>query len=266
MKNKDKTIAKNIDKKMKKTGLEAPSVKSRPGIITNPVHLLIVIAISIFLTEALVMLALSILPPLPIYQMALLDALLLITIAFPLLYVFFVKPYIAEHARMEEKLRAMSITDELTGLYNRRGFMTFANQQLKVANRMKRGVLLVYADFDGLKFINDWFGHQEGDLMLVNTANLLSNVFRESDIIARIGGDEFVVFSIETTDVDVETIRNRFEKDLEANNAKRANAHKISLSVGIVYYKQENPYSLNEILNRADQLMYEQKKHTRRFR
>jgi diguanylate cyclase (GGDEF)-like protein len=251
---------------MKKTSLEAPVIQSRPGFIMNPVHLLIVIAISIFLTESIVMFVLSILPPLPIYQAAFIDALLLIAIAFPLLYVFLVKPYIAERARMEEKLRTMSTTDELTGLYNRRGFLTLANQQLKVANRMKRGVLLIYADVDGLKFINDWFGHQDGDLILVEIANLLNNVFRESDIIARMGGDEFVVFSIETTNVDVETIRNRFDKHLEDYNAKRSNANRISLSAGIVYYKQEHPYSLNEILNRADQLMYEQKKHNRRFR
>jgi diguanylate cyclase (GGDEF)-like protein len=168
---------------------------------------------------------------------------------------------ITKRKKLEEKLHALTLTDELTGIFNRRGFSTLANQQLKIANRMKRGVLLLYADVDSLKLINDEFGHKEGDLILVKTANLLKEVFRESDIIARIGGDEFVVFSIETMDSSVETLRARLEKSIENYNTIRNHIFRLSISIGIMYYKQEFSYSLDELLAQADKMMYEQKRH-----
>jgi PAS domain S-box-containing protein len=95
---------------------------------------------------------------------------------------------ITERNEMEEELRMLSLTDELTGLYNRRGFLTLCEQQLKMANRAKQGVYMLYADVDGLKKINDSLGHKEGDYALINTARVLTDTFRESDIIARLGG------------------------------------------------------------------------------
>ncbi|MBI4684324.1 MAG: diguanylate cyclase [Nitrospirae bacterium] len=162
--------------------------------------------------------------------------------------------------KMEKKLRALSLKDDMTGLYNRRGFLTFARQQLKMANRRKEGVMLLFADLDGLKMINDGFGHKAGDLILMRTAALLKNVFRESDIIARIGGDEFVVFSIETPGIDIELIKDRFEKHVENYNARRPHIFRLSVSTGIVYYKPGCPYSIEELLTQADKLMYEQKR------
>jgi diguanylate cyclase (GGDEF)-like protein/PAS domain S-box-containing protein len=171
---------------------------------------------------------------------------------------------ISERKRMEEKLHAMLITDELTGLYNRRGFFSLVRQQLKMANRMKKGLLLLYTDVDSLKLINDEFGHKEGDLILVKAANLLKEVFRESDIIARIGGDEFVVVSIGVDDTDVEKIEARFEKCLEDYNAKRDHVFRLSMSKGMSYYQQECHYSVEELLVQADKLMYEQKKRKKK--
>ncbi len=168
---------------------------------------------------------------------------------------------ISERKRMEEKLQTLSITDELTGLYNRRGFFTFANQELKRSNRMKEGVLLLYSDLDYLKAINDGFGHEKGDQLLVNTANLLKDIFRESDIIARIGGDEFVILSIGNIHKDVETLRVRLEKGIENYNQKRDHIFKMSISIGIVYCKQEGSCSIDEMLAQADQLMYENKRN-----
>ena len=86
----------------------------------------------------------------------------------------------------------MSLHDELTGLYNRRGFITLAEQQLKIADRMKTSILLLFGDLDGMKFINDTFGHQEGNQALIDTTNILKDTFRGSDILARVGGDEFL--------------------------------------------------------------------------
>ncbi len=167
---------------------------------------------------------------------------------------------ISARKRMEEKLQTLSITDELTGLYNRRGFFTFANQELKRSNRMKEGILLLYSDLDHLKAINDGFGHEKGDQLLVKTANLLKDIFRESDIIARIGGDEFVVFSTSNTRKDIEPLQARLEKGIEDYNKKRDHIFKLSLSAGIVYCQQECDCTIDELLAEADQLMYENKR------
>ncbi len=166
---------------------------------------------------------------------------------------------ITDRKSMEEDLRTLAITDELTGLYNRRGFLTLAGQQLKLASRLKRGVLLFYADLDGLKMINDRYGHQEGDTAILETSNILKSVFRESDIVARIGGDEFVVFPVQVTDSSAETLSRRFNEHLERKNNKRDGRYGLSVSIGIVYY-EECLHSIEELLVEADNLMYEQKK------
>jgi diguanylate cyclase (GGDEF)-like protein/PAS domain S-box-containing protein len=171
---------------------------------------------------------------------------------------------ISERRELEEQLRALTLTDELTGLYNRRGFMTLATQQLRIANRLKRGALLLFADLNDMKWINDTFGHQEGDLVLRETADILKNIFRESDIIARIGGDEFVVFPVDITDTSVEALNKRFQEYLEVHNAKRGRNYKLTMSIGIVNYEQECRYSIDELLDQADKLMYE-KKRLRKF-
>ncbi|HEX5581471.1 MAG TPA: two-component regulator propeller domain-containing protein, partial [Gemmatimonadaceae bacterium] len=93
----------------------------------------------------------------------------------------------------EEVLRAMSLRDEMTGLYNRRGLLTLAEQQARAAARERRGFVLLFADLDGLKWINDTLGHAAGDGAIVDAATLLRETFREADIIARLGGDEVVV-------------------------------------------------------------------------
>ncbi|MHA2123177.1 MAG: diguanylate cyclase, partial [Promethearchaeota archaeon] len=103
---------------------------------------------------------------------------------------------ISERIKMEEELRSLSLTDQLTGLYNRRGFITLADQYLKVLDRQKQGIFLLYADLDRLKWINDELGHNEGDRAIVQTAKILRDNYRKSDVIARMGGDEFVVLPV----------------------------------------------------------------------
>lgn len=160
---------------------------------------------------------------------------------------------------MEEELRALTLTDELTGLYNRRGFLTLAKQQLKISNRLKKGVLILFADMDGLKNINDQFGHNEGDLAIIEIASIFKEIFRESDIIARIGGDEFVVFPVEISDKSPEILNARFIKQIEVHNKDRDFDRQLRVSIGIVYYPKECPYSIDELLTQADKKMYEQK-------
>src|SRR5579885_3216035 len=100
---------------------------------------------------------------------------------------------------LERELRSLALTDDLTGLYNRRAFLTLASQQMKLSRRKGKSLLLFFADVDGLKRINDEFGHQAGDLAIARTAEALERSFRKSDIVARIGGDEFVALAFEAS-------------------------------------------------------------------
>jgi diguanylate cyclase (GGDEF)-like protein/PAS domain S-box-containing protein len=160
----------------------------------------------------------------------------------------------------EEALRALLLVDELTGLYNRRGFETLAAQQLKTGERAKRGMLLLFADFDHLKWINDTLGHPEGDRALIKVADALKETFRASDILARIGGDEFVVLAIDTDSANPEVLTARLQENLEARNAKGDHHYRLSLSVGVARYDPEHPCSIDELLARADRAMYEQRR------
>ncbi|MGC2061607.1 MAG: sensor domain-containing diguanylate cyclase [Thermodesulfovibrionales bacterium] len=167
---------------------------------------------------------------------------------------------ISDRRQMENELRALSLTDELTGLYNRRGLLTLAGQQIRISNRLGKKLYLLAADVDDLKIINDTFGHQEGDSALVETARILRENFRESDIIARIGGDEFVVMPIEMSEDKSEIILSRLSQGFEKNNQKNSLRYRISISTGITWYDPEQPASIDQILATADSLMYEQKK------
>ena len=175
---------------------------------------------------------------------------------------FSVKELIAriEHAKMHERLHDISLHDELTGLYNRRGFFTLAEHLLKTAKRQQAGLFMLYCDLDGLKVINDALGHQKGDWALIDTANILKETFRGSDIIARIGGDEFVVMPIETTGDNLEIVINRLQKAVEMDNTKSKREYKLSISIGTAYFDPLSPCTIDELLSQADRLMYEQKR------
>lgn len=169
---------------------------------------------------------------------------------------------ITDRKQAEEALRSLSHIDELTGLFNRRQFFALAEQQLKIAIRTKKKLLLLFIDVDGLKRINDNHGHTEGDLALIDIANILKGTFRESDITARIGGDEFVVLAVKNTDADVngEIPTTRLQNNLDEHNAKGSRGYKLSISVGTTQFDPEQPLSVDELLARADALMYEQKR------
>ncbi|RJQ48801.1 MAG: GGDEF domain-containing protein [Nitrospiraceae bacterium] len=167
---------------------------------------------------------------------------------------------ITERKKMEEQLRSLSLTDELTGLYNRRGVFTLAEHVLRQANRNKEGFFLLYADLDNLKKINDTFGHQEGDTVLIDTASVFRKSYRDSDIIGRIGGDEFVIMPVGTSHDNIKTIIERFQKVLRDHNAGSSMEYDLSISIGVVYYDPLSPCSLYELLFHADKQMYDQKK------
>ncbi|MBA4417919.1 MAG: hypothetical protein C0392_08420 [Syntrophus sp. (in: bacteria)] len=167
---------------------------------------------------------------------------------------------ITERRKLEELQHALSITDELTGLHNRRGFFALAQQQMKVSERNSGELLLFFVDLDDLKHINDTFGHLEGDKALIDVSNILRDTFRESDIIGRIGGDEFAVLAIETSDLTEETLTTRLRDAINTINSFIVPDYTLSVSVGTAHYSPDDHASLDELLSRADKLMYIEKK------
>jgi diguanylate cyclase (GGDEF)-like protein len=159
-----------------------------------------------------------------------------------------------------EELRSFSIIDEMTGLYNRRGFLTLAEQQIKLADRSKRSLLLVFADMDHLKSINDSMGHHRGDLALMETAHIMREAFRETDVLARLGGDEFVALLVYNEQSTAKSVIDRFQSAIKEHNSYHVRDFKISVSLGIASYDSAKPCSIGDLLERADKLMYEKKK------
>ena len=165
-----------------------------------------------------------------------------------------------ERKQAEEVIHNQSITDELTNLFNRRGFFTLAEQQLQIARRTGREMVLLFADLDKLKWINDTLGHAEGDRALREAAKILKNTFRKSDIIARIGGDEFVVLAVETPENNAGILMKHLQEKMDAYNSKESMPYKLSLSLGVVRFDPLAPATIDELLTQADAVMYEQKK------
>lgn len=171
---------------------------------------------------------------------------------------------ITKRVRLEKRLTELSLRDSLTGLYNRRGFMTLGKQLLNSSLRKQPEIGLLYVDIDYLKLINDKLGHSEGDKALEITAGILRSSFRDSDIIARLSGDEFVVLFLDTTELTRESIRNRIDKRLEETLEAKPLPFMLSLSIG--YYSTVLCYKtqIGFLLSSADSLMYEDKDKRRK--
>lgn len=167
---------------------------------------------------------------------------------------------IVERKKLEEKLHTTSITDELTGLLNRRGFLVIAQKQVDIAKRDKRNFSILYLDLNEMKKINDEFGHKEGDQALGDIATVLKKTFRASDSIARMGGDEFIVLITEPHSSTIEkTVAQHLQDNLRIHNEQTEKGYRLAVSMGMVHYDPERPCSLEELLARADELMYEHK-------
>ena len=168
---------------------------------------------------------------------------------------------ISERKAMEERLRELSITDEMTGLLNRRGFLKIAVQQLEIAQRLNHSLLLLYADIDDFKQINDTLGHDIGDEAIKEVAELLCSTFRQTDIIGigRLGGDEFSVlmFSSDEASSSNHPVIMRLDSKLHERNQSTTRPYQLSISTGIVQYDREHPQSITELLSAGDQAMYE---------
>lgn len=170
----------------------------------------------------------------------------------------------AKQYMLQAELGSLALTDELTGLHNRRSFMALAERQLKLGRRSGRGMLLFVMDVDRLKQINDSFGHFEGDRALKRTANALEETFRDSDVVARLGGDEFAVLAIEASGHSEDTIKTRLFECLKSISAEQ-HGYEISLSLGVARFDPRNRTSIGELMVKADQAMYEQKRRRSRL-
>lgn len=169
---------------------------------------------------------------------------------------------------MEERLRNLILTDDLTNLYNRRGFLLLAERQLQVARRAsnEKNNYLIFADVDGLKNINDTFGHDNGSLAIVKMGEILSGNFRGSDIIARLGGDEFVVLMVNAEDDSTQIVMNRLQSKIESYNEQKNHLFDLSLSIGVTPIDVTENKPLEEILAEADRRMYEQKRNRKNLK
>lgn len=169
-----------------------------------------------------------------------------------------------KHVRLQERLRKMSITDELTGLPNRRGFFVLAEQQLRSAQRSGGSLVLLFADLDGFKSINDTLGHQAGDEALCSMADLFRQSYRDSDIIARMGGDEFAILLVNPTDRGVETAQERLQQHLDLFNSRENGAYRLKVSIGMAEFDPAAPTSIDALLRLADERMYAAKERSKK--
>ncbi len=170
---------------------------------------------------------------------------------------------ISERKRAESALQSLSLVDELTGLYNRRGFLAVTEQYLESFQRSDNGLVVLYADLDGLKGINDSLGHLEGDRALVRTAEVLKEAFRSSDIIARLGGDEFVLLASVGADESAASLTDRLQQKIALANAQRNRPYDLSISIGVAHYDPDEACTIEELMGRADRVMYEEKRKKR---
>lgn len=169
---------------------------------------------------------------------------------------------VTELREAQEHLQVLSVTDELTGLHNRRGFFTMAARVLRSAARTGQEFTVLYADVDGLKTVNDTHGHDAGSALLVGAADVLKNTFRAADVVARIGGDEFVALAA-IARAGSPVITDRLHTHLANFNARSGLPYTLSLSVGMAYFDPADPTSLEEVVRQADHAMYEQKRSRR---
>src|SRR2546427_5202400 len=167
--------------------------------------------------------------------------------------------YAMERQRVQLGLLNLAFMDDLTGLNNRRGFFVLAEHHMKFACRTGKPFLVAFVDLDGMKQINDTFGHQEGNRALVDASNVLRDSFRQSDIIARLGGDEFAILVADAAENDIQAVLQRIDRKLCSSNADPGRRYDLSFSIGIVPSLATQHSDVEHLLCQADALMYRQK-------
>jgi len=161
--------------------------------------------------------------------------------------------------RDNTKLEEIAQKDELTGLYNRRGFIANAEKVLAEPVNQGKMAIICYADMDDLKVVNDMYGHDDGDFALRTVSEILRESFRETDIIGRIGGDEFIALAITGADCNVDSMKARIEKVTKQHNVTADKPYLIGMSTGIYKFTCSNKIDIYDVMNNADRLLYEEK-------
>ncbi|WP_186315840.1 sensor domain-containing diguanylate cyclase [Catellatospora sichuanensis] len=165
---------------------------------------------------------------------------------------------ITEERRMAEELRQLSVIDELTGVNNRRGFLLAARNELALAERACRPGVLLFIDLDGLKKINDTYGHGVGDHALESASKLLRANIRRRDVLGRIGGDEFCVLLTEASRLsDVDLWAGRLREQVARHNDTSRQPYRLALTVGATIFDHDTPDTVEELIARADAAMYQ---------
>ena len=172
---------------------------------------------------------------------------------------------ITARKQFEEALRTLALVDDLTGLYNRRGFVTLAERQLSVARRKRQPLVLIAADVDDLKGINDRFGHATGDQALVAAAGILKQTYREADIVARLGGDEFTVFPLEAASDSTSMLVDRLQANIKKFNERSQREFTLAMSTGVALLEGELSKDVQQLLSEADSQLYQQKRERGRL-
>ena len=235
----------------------------------TPVRLFLTSIIAVFVSQFFVCLALRLTGIRNIhspYAEALLTGISLVVLIIPVMYAALYRPMIKQIARqqqLENALRELATVDELTQVLNRRGFRAIADDHLNLAKRLKKGLNCLFMDLNGFKRINDTLGHNVGDKALIETARVLKSTFRESDLVARVGGDEFVVLALESGPSGADRLVARLQEKLAATNAQPGRKYKISLCIGVARYEPGQECTIGDLVARADGLMYEQKQALR---
>jgi len=171
-----------------------------------------------------------------------------------------------EFRNLSLEMEQLALSDELTGLRNRRGFLVLADQALRMARRTKTKCLLVFIDLDGLKQVNDTRGHAAGDAMIVDAARVLSHVFRESDVVGRVGGDEFAIFALLDESDGTTAVGHRLQEEIDKFNVQAVRSMRLSMSIGMEELPHTSDTPLDRLLARADHDMYEKKRRFNRDR
>lgn len=171
---------------------------------------------------------------------------------------------VSELESANDHLRNISLTDGLTGLNNRRGFMILATGLLKFARRAGYSVCLLYIDLDSLKYINDTFGHAGGDAAITHFSRLLIETFRDSDVIGRLGGDEFVALIIDATEGDLANMEARLRSNVDTYNLQASSGQALSFSLGTIWADSTAHITMEELLSQADKAMYVHKQRRKR--
>ena len=165
-----------------------------------------------------------------------------------------------ERQRMQQRLADLALRDELTGLYNRRGVLALGEHQRRQCLRTGARLAVVQVDVDDLKTINDSWGHQAGDQAIAGTATVLRATFRESDIVGRVGGDEFLAIAVDAEQADVDHVAQRLARALAAYNRRRATPFELSFSVGTAALVPPAAPTLDELIALADVELYRAKR------